>query len=672
MLKLFIFILYLLVFSLPIFGQVDTTLDNFYKPIIDELNQIERVNKEEARVSVAGFTTTTLRESPGIVSLITSEDIQRMGARDLTDVLRFIPGFDLSIDVLPVLTMRGNGVNEGKALILIDGHIINNISTGYAYIFQRFPLDNIDRIEIIRGAGSAIYGGLAGLAVINIYTKKNLTQKQETHASALTSVTANGFFRSKVEAYSLNRFKGGIELDLSASYQKGQLLDADYQSPVYAQLVEGNKYSSIEAGNFNVGLRYKRLDIRFLQNNYQSVYPEFDNTKLHMSASLLSIGYDFLLSNKLTLYTKVTWGIDYSFFSELPRVPTILGGNGQDKLLTLGRLNLSDMRYLTKNYVVYKPIETLTISAGVELYVDRARYINSNNTFTNNQDQVTYSNLGVFAEANWNTKFGNITTGVRMDKYANIEPVAVPRIAFTRAFKMLHFKALYSEAFKTPTIGNIENPLGNTTLLAERFRLIEFETGLKLNKNFQCNLNVYDILIKNFIKRTELTTNQIVFTNDENIGTQGIEGEARYQNDKLMLQFGYSFYRLSPSTPEILSGLPTVTPGTPAQKASLVASYKLNRRIVFGLNFIYLTNKFRGSTLFSADVAKEFKNEQHLNTYFQYNDFIIKNLSFYVGCYNVLNQTHTLVSWKKDLFAEITSEAQKREFLIKLIYQIKN
>lgn len=669
--KLYTILFCLWTLSLPAWGQVDTTLENFYKPALEELTQVERVDKSEASVSVAGFTTTTLRESPGIVSLITAEDIHRLGARDLIDVLRFVQGFELTTDVLPVFAIRGNGANEGKMLVLIDGHVVNNVSSGYAYIFQRFPIDNIDRIEIIRGAGSAIYGGLAGLAVINIYTKKPTTQKQEIFASALTSVTANGFFRSRVEGYALNRFKSGVELNLSGAYQKGQISDADFQSPVYAGIIEGKKASLIETSNLNVGLRYKRLDVRFLQNSYLSVHPEFDYTKLNMNLSTFSINYDWVIAPKLTLYSKGSWNSQYAFFTDLPAIPPILGGNGEDELLTLGKLNLADVRYTLRNYAVYKPWENFTLSVGSELYRDRSRYTNTTNRFSNGKTQIGYGNVGWFAEANWKTKFVNITAGMRTDRYANVKPVAVPRIALTRAFKRVHFKALYTEAFKIPTIGNIENPLSGEDLVAERFTLIEFEAGAKLGKNFQCNLNVYDILIRNFIKRTELNNAEFFFTNGENVGTQGIEGEAKYQNDKLSLQFGYSFYRLSPTTPEILTGLPTVTPGTPAQKATLVASYKFNNHLLFGANFMYLTNKFKGST-FSPNDAKEFPNEQHLNMYVQYNDFLIKHLSMYVGCYNVLNQVHTLVSWKKDLLSEVSSALQRREVLIKLIYQIKS
>jgi outer membrane cobalamin receptor len=656
--------------TVKVYGQVDTTIENFYKPNIEELSNIERADRSEASVSVAGFTTTTLRESPGIVTLITSEDILKMGARDLSDVLRLVPGFDLSTDILPVLTMRGNGVNEGKVLLLLDGHAMNNISSGYAFFFQRFPLSSIERIEIIRGAGSAIYGGLAGLAVINIHTKKASSHKQETQATGFTSATQKGIFQSRIEGYSLNKLKGGIDLNMAASYNQAQFSDSDFISPIYNFLIESSKYAIIESSSFNAGLRYKRLDVRFFQNNMQSTHPEFDNTKLHTNYSALALRYLFNIGEKISIHTRLSWNNQTAYFTDIPRVPPILGA-GLGEIKSLEKLNLADLRLLANVYAVYQPIENITISAGAETHRDRARYINEV-TFLGNRRQASYTNIGVFAEANIKSKIINITAGVRADQYADIAPVAVPRIALTKAFKHVHFKALYTEAFKTPTLGNIENKESTRDIVAERFRLVEFEVGAKPFKNLQLSLNVYDIFIQNFILRTEQGIGaDFFFGNSGSTGTQGIEGEARFKNDKLSLQLGYSFYRLAPNAESVLYRLPTINPGTPAQKATLIADYELHHRVHLNLTFMHLTNKFLGSG-FTPKEVREFANEQHLNLNVQYHDFLIKNLTFSVGGYNLLNQSHRLISWKKDLLSEVTTTLQGREIGIRLTYQVRN
>jgi outer membrane receptor for ferrienterochelin and colicin len=124
------------------------------------------------KVSVATLNLSS-RESPGIVTVINREEITNSGARDLTDVLRLVPGFDIMQDLQFVLGMslRGSWANEGKILVLMDGVPFNELLYQSVAIGNRFPVDAIERIEIIRGPGSAIYGGSAEYGVINIITK---------------------------------------------------------------------------------------------------------------------------------------------------------------------------------------------------------------------------------------------------------------------------------------------------------------------------------------------------------------------------------------------------------------------------------------------------------------------------------------------------------------------
>src|SRR5689334_12368285 len=110
------------------------------------------------------------RETPGIISVITAEEIQNSGARDMIDVLRLVPGFDVLQDLQFVMGMglRGNWANEGKVLVLLDGQPLNELLYQSVALGNRLPVDAIERIEIIRGPGSAIYGGSAEYGVINI------------------------------------------------------------------------------------------------------------------------------------------------------------------------------------------------------------------------------------------------------------------------------------------------------------------------------------------------------------------------------------------------------------------------------------------------------------------------------------------------------------------------
>src|SRR5688572_12163577 len=163
-----------------------------------EESDLQKMLNKNVSVSAQNLTT---REIPGIISLVTSEEIQNSGARDMIDVLRLVPGFDVSQDLQFVmgLSLRGNWANEGKVLILMDGQPFNELLYQSVALGNRFSVDAIERIEIIRGPGSARYGGSAEYGVINIITKA---------ASTLNGVNVYGTAGFLSEA--TGRTNGGV------------------------------------------------------------------------------------------------------------------------------------------------------------------------------------------------------------------------------------------------------------------------------------------------------------------------------------------------------------------------------------------------------------------------------------------------------------------------------
>ena len=140
-----------------------------------DLQQMSLEDLLKVKLTVASRTETTVDEAPSVVSVITAEDIQRMGARDLRDVIRTVPGFELGVRMFgyPEFGLRGilTGSTE-KIRILLDGMPVNeNLEGSGTIIFGDFALDNVERIEIIRGPGSALYGTNAFVGVISIITK---------------------------------------------------------------------------------------------------------------------------------------------------------------------------------------------------------------------------------------------------------------------------------------------------------------------------------------------------------------------------------------------------------------------------------------------------------------------------------------------------------------------
>lgn len=127
-----------------------------------------------ASVISASRTLTPVDKAPSVMTVITAEQIRRQGLRTLNEVLQRVPGF-VTVPNTPALLVANRGVIQDQNvnyLLLIDGHAQNNI-TVYGFFNQiMYPfLENVERIEIIRGPGSTLWGADALSGIIHIITK---------------------------------------------------------------------------------------------------------------------------------------------------------------------------------------------------------------------------------------------------------------------------------------------------------------------------------------------------------------------------------------------------------------------------------------------------------------------------------------------------------------------
>lgn len=135
---------------------------------LEELGQVQIVTPSKLAEPVA--------KTAATVSIIHAEDIHRAAARTVYDVLRLVPGLSVGIGNYGDYSLTVRGIHttfSEKVLILLDGHVLNDSRSGSAtfQFLDRLPVDNIDRIEVVRSPGSALYGANAMLAVINIITR---------------------------------------------------------------------------------------------------------------------------------------------------------------------------------------------------------------------------------------------------------------------------------------------------------------------------------------------------------------------------------------------------------------------------------------------------------------------------------------------------------------------
>ena len=175
-------------------------------------------------------------DSPTSVTVVTGEDIQKHGYRTLADVLKTVRGFyiiyDRNYTYVGVRGFSQPGDYNARILFLVDGHRINDNIYDGAYVGTEFPVevDLIERIEIIRGPNSSIYGTGAFAAVINVITKRG------RDLSALeTSAQAESWNTYKARLTYGARFDSGLETLESGSFYNSlghdRLFFPEFDSP---------------------------------------------------------------------------------------------------------------------------------------------------------------------------------------------------------------------------------------------------------------------------------------------------------------------------------------------------------------------------------------------------------------------------------------------------------
>ena len=606
----------------------------------------------------------TARESPGIVTLITDEEIRNSGARDLIDALRLVPGIDFGVDVEGVVGIgtRGLWAHEGKILVLVDGQEMNDLLFGITPFGNHFPLEQIKKIEVVRGPGSAIYGGFAEYGVINIITKS----ASDLPGIAVTGTAGQMASASGIRNFNLSAGKKSkdFEFTLGAFLGSGNRSDQNYTD------LWGNSYnmsgnSDLNPTNLNVGMAYKDFSIRWIMDLYQTTVRD---------------GYD-------TAYTKA-YPIDFtSHYTELKYNARI----GKQKKLTLTpKINIknqtpwetvwdddsiapdyskSAQRYLGNITASYNLTRKINFVAGGEAYVDKAQD-NSNDSsfFSNGKKEVQYSNYAYFLQALAKTKVVNFILGMRYDNHSSYGPAFVPRVGFTKKFKKFHFKALYSNAFRAPAIENI-NFADSNGIKPELTGVLEFEAGYQLTRKSLFTANFFDVTTKDpIVYFVGDSVHQDNYKNFGGGGSRGVELEYRVRNKWGYLIANYSFYAAL-SKEKIddykVDESESMLLAFPTHKANLSTSVKVGKYFNVCPTISFIGERWGYAS--NDSVQEKFKPVVLANFFVNAANFGVKGLTIGIGCYDLLDEKYSFVQPYNGGHAPLPGPS--REFVIKLTYE---
>ncbi|MBL7909964.1 MAG: TonB-dependent receptor plug domain-containing protein [Bacteroidia bacterium] len=657
------------------YAQADTALVkkdtvDFYEMSLEQLlkmkahgvpSELEKLIN--SLISVASKKPLNTRESPSIVSLITEDEIKRSGARDLIDVLRLVPGFDFGVDVEGVVGVgiRGNWAHEGKMLLLIDGQEMNEILYATTQFGNRYPMDQIKRIEIIRGPGSAIYGGFAEYGVVNIITK----QGSDINGVAVSGTYGQGeddYLRRNVSLSMGQKIKD-FEYSLSGIVGQGQRSNGvytDFQDSSYS--MTGN--SQNDPAFFNAGIKYKGLSFRcvgdFFKTSMRDGYgnviaagPVQDN----FSSVFSELKYVLKVNDKLTITPRFNYKTQTPWQSE--------SYSGKEAYKRTASRTLGN---LTASYNVDRHINFVL---GSEYFRDEAIDHIDSSYFSNKQQKVSYYNYAFFAQGLIKTRFVNFILGARYDKHNEYGDAFVPRIGLTKKYGRFHFKALYSSAFRAPSIENI-NYRTEAGIKPELTQVSEVEVGYQLTRKSFFTINVYDINTNNPIVYYTDSTSADFYINSGKSGTQGIEAEYTLKQKWGHIAVNYAYY--SAANKEKIADY-KVEDNSAAlmafanHKINLISSFNVTKDLSLSPTLSFYAPRHGYTSVDSAgtSVVEQLAPTTLLNIYLRY-ETPLKGLSVGVGAYDVLNQQFKFIQPYNGYHAPLPGPG--REFVFRLQYTL--
>jgi outer membrane receptor for ferrienterochelin and colicins len=237
-LRLLLAVVAVSIFPLPVAAQPLASVNPGDRPPAQDDLSLQQLLAAEV-VSTASKFPQEVREAPAAITIVTAEEIRRYGHRTLADVLRSVRGlyttYDRNYSYIGVRGFARPGDYNTRVLLLIDGQRVNDAVYDMAPIGTDFLLDVslIDRVEVIRGPGSSLYGTSAFFAVINVITRSGGQQR------GVRADVVGGTLGAAGATVSYGRqFGGSHEFLLSAAAQRSDGADL-LTFPVFAGIGSG-------------------------------------------------------------------------------------------------------------------------------------------------------------------------------------------------------------------------------------------------------------------------------------------------------------------------------------------------------------------------------------------------------------------------------------------------
>jgi iron complex outermembrane receptor protein len=534
-----------------------------------------------------------VKESPSAVSVITSDDIERMGAISIEEVLETVSGIHVSYvnGFFPVYVIRGVGSTlNTPVLIYLDGIPINNSVLSTSYFSLSHLTKNISRIEIIKGPGSALYGADAFSGVINIITKN---KRNEIGTFLGSFDTFGGWLNYGHES---NDFKINFSAQGMNTNGSNGIIKRDRQTLIDQLL---NTKNSLAPGSVNrgkeeidikVSAEYKELGevyLRYIHKDTQNgigVANSLDDsgtirTDAWVTGVKLNFGEEDWKTTFKVNYTGYILDSENEIFPKgtLIGAPNTAPKNQQKYTAHDISLNLSTIYRRMKNHTIHvgSGIEYDTVSDIEEKRNFRQGPFNS--LITAGSFQST-KKLGVEAFADSQSRFNpygfiqdqwdffndfSLTAGVRIDYFSDFGLTVNPRASLVwNISSSMTTKLMYGRAFRAPSFFELYSNegttvTGNRNLDPETIQTVEWSIQKEWSNKVHTQINLFwnetnDLITEEVLIDRLTQAESRRFVNSNGANTYGLEFDLNYPiTRKIMFNMNYAFLDINPKNNKV-------------------------------------------------------------------------------------------------------------------------
>ena len=418
-------------------------------------------------VVTATRTEEEVKNVPNAVQVITSADIEKLGATDIYQALKLAS----NVDIKPLAAghrVSIRGTNNNDNLILINGQRTadeDTSETSNIYALDRVPLSSIERIEIVRGAASAQYGSDAIGGVINIITKKSSNKPSVTVGVNTGTEAMNNYYHFDLGKQ--GKFSGTLDAKFS-KYRKNLVGDGPqtyYYGPRqnfnFAGAYDLNENNQL---NFNIGYYNEKSDID-LGTDYAAFGPGFEDGYVKAKRYDYSLGLEGKTDNSNYMFR--------TYYSKLKKERNdITVDKYWNFLHTLNKNTFTLWGVEGKNSVQVSDKHLLTYGAEY-----RKNKVEGNNLGTD-ADSKDLNSYGMYLQDEWmpNDKLLLIPS-VRYDHFSDFGSKTTPKIGATYFLNdNSRIKVNWGKGFKAPSLTELYGEIshfgmfsiiGNPNLKAE-------------------------------------------------------------------------------------------------------------------------------------------------------------------------------------------------------------